>query len=190
MFLIDKKRRQTSKKLCFDLYNSNALHLFSSADSFGSWANWTQSPYETQPTASLGIQNIIEYIGNCIDFCTQGLIVGPRNFILWAAKPTYCFVRLSFKRLQWLKLWQMTADGFPLCNMLLNFFVSSVTSCQAELARALVMSFNPDLAHMLMVSGYCFGLLPPKQTVLTGYIVIYLTGLSWWENSELPLTRL
>lgn len=72
-------------------------------------------------------------------------------------KPTYCCVRFSFKRLQWLRLWQMTVDGFPLCKVVLNFFVYSVTSCQPELALQLMMGFNPDLTQMLMVNSYCFG---------------------------------
>lgn len=89
-------------------------------------------------------------------FLQLRLNVWEWNSILREMKPTYCCVRFSFKRLQWLRLLQMTLDWFPLCKVVLNFFVYSVTSCQPELALQLKMGFNPDLAQMLMVNSYCY----------------------------------
>lgn len=71
-------------------------------------------------------------------------------------KTTYCYVRFTFKRLQWLRLLQMTVDGLPLCEVALNFFVYSVKSRQPELVLHLMMCFNPDLAQMQTVNSFCF----------------------------------
>lgn len=60
------------KSLCLDVAiqtHSNFLSFYST-DSFGSTTNWTEKPLRntTYCIASLGIQNMIEYIGNHIDF--------------------------------------------------------------------------------------------------------------------------
>lgn len=60
--------RRRSETLVFWPSNSITHHLFYFTDSFGNGANWTESPEETLHNASLAIQNIIEYIGNRIDF--------------------------------------------------------------------------------------------------------------------------
>lgn len=133
-------RRYKCEKFVFWCCGSNTQHLFYPSDSFASTANWTEGPLRN----------------STYRLTWYPKIVWQWNSILREMKTTYCCVRFSFKRLQWLRLLQMTVDGFPLRKVVLNFFVYSVTSCQPELSLQLMMGFNPDTSEMLMVNSYCF----------------------------------